>query len=62
MFIIHISGKGLLSRTHRELSKLDSMKTNNPAMIQAKDLSGHFFQRGNTDGKEAHEKKSIISE
>ena len=37
------------------------MKTNSPAIIQAKGLSGHFFRRGNTDGEEAHEKKSIIS-
>lgn len=44
MFVNYLSNKGLVSRIHKGLSKLDSNKGNNSIRIWTKDMKSHFLE------------------
>lgn len=46
MFVHHVSGKGLISRIYKEVSRLNRKKANNPISKREKDLNIHHAKIG----------------
>ena len=47
--------KGLTSKIYKEFIQLNSKQKKQLHLKKGKGLNRHFFQRGNTDGKQAYE-------
>jgi hypothetical protein len=61
IFARYTSDKGLITRIHRELKKLNSPKTNEPIKKRASELNRIFSKEEIQMAKKTHEKMLTIS-
>jgi hypothetical protein len=61
IFASYTPDKGLITRIHRELKKLNSPKINEPINNWATGLNRTFSKKRNSNDKKAHEKLLTIS-
>ena len=60
IFTNHISDKGLLSKIYKELTKLNTQKTNNPVKKWAENIID-IFPKKHTNDQQTHEKMLDIT-
>jgi hypothetical protein len=61
IFASYTSNKGLITRIHRELKKVNPPKINEPIKKWATEVNRTFSKRRNSNDKKAHEKMLTIS-